>query len=804
MASNDSSLQKLWCALDGERLIEALEGAETILASKSSESWPEALLVLATARCRAADVRLQSTRAVDTFARSWRSRAKEQHDSVLEAAALLASAEAYGPNRSEANRRLVKSRRRAEDALLILGRPVPGPGVAQRIFCAGLRLQAAILAEDWRGEAAFNAARTAHGAAVAAGDSRAEALALHTIALAHAASDPPSFDEAIEQEQSARSIFQSQGLTVLEARSLCHLAGWAAEEGRMRDSLKWAQEACALRCTAEEISTYLSALNESGQALKAQYVAKDGVARARKNTDKLELYRLLQVLAREYHRQGQIEPALTTFKESVGLAKQLGLPGLEYNILCELAQVHMERQQWHKTIELLSSAADVASSPTERAAALLSLAESQVELSHTAGAIQNADAAAAIFSEIGDPRGEAKALLAKSWALSKNMDREKSMAAAHAAFEVSFVANQPDIAAASQKRVAELWFDQRMINEAMRAAAESVQLWRETEDPEGLAESLRMVATLGLQRGEVLDAIEIAHQALEFSHSRQDVTGEAHAHVLLVQLYAKIYQSEENVEGVQNPTLVSMRKSAAAAQALAAQTRDKQLKAVSSHWFAEALFLSQRPPPDDAMRYARKAQALFQDIGDFKGVSQASTLIAYLLLPRKQFDEAAEQAEKAIDAAQACGDVEVERKARDASVAVEHVRNNRGAVGGRTRQIGRPGGRSQPPQQGGEPDSLGAPVPAIAANPELATRPKLDANELRNKLLDMARDVIGDDEVDLDADHALMEVGMDSLASIDFTNRVTQDFKLSGAQQLVFDFPTVSMIVDHILAENGQ
>jgi len=299
--------------------------------------------------------------------------------------------------------------------------------------------------------------------------------------------------------------------------------------------------------------------------------------------------------------------------------------------------------------------------------------------------------------------------------------------------------------------------------------------------------------------GDLQDSLDLANQALELAASVGDGVGQAHSQVLLAQLHAKLYEREDKSAFApsKSPSLASMREAAGAAQAMAAQSRDRHLQAVASHWYAQALMMSHRPPPADALRFARKAQALFREVGEGSGEALASTLVAYLLLPKGEYEQAAQNAQRSLALAQQCGDTAAEKGAREAAAVVERVRVEKASGGRRGAGAAARGGRPAPGRQPAAPDTSTAAI-ASAAAPAAPSKPKLDPVAVRDKLLDMARGVIGGD-LEVHAEHALMDVGMDSLASIDFTNQVSQLFSLQGASSLVFDYPTVAQIVGQIM-----
>jgi len=806
--TDDVQLRAAEQKLDEDRPGEALPIAEAALALGGAYE-AEALYLSVVARGRIAARQREAPKEAEAVAEDWLSRAKAAGNRVTEAAALVACSElAFSREGGAAHMagagRKGRAERKARQALAllqpaaILAAPEASQASARRLRAAALRQTAALCAEDWDADGALKAAEEARDLAKDDSDGRGEAFALHAMALARGAQDPPDLEEALRQEAAAVALASSLGLRRLQAQWLCQMVYWSIECGKSKDALKYAQEAHSIRTGTDEVLAYITALGENAQSLKALHVAKEAVMRARKSDIKSELADSLEIVAREFQKQGNMEQALASFKEAIGHIRQTTDRNREFSILHEMAVLQIQMHQLTKAASTLRDAVAISQSTTEKANSLCALGEVQVDLAEYTDALESATAAQEKFEEASDARGRARAVLVACAVHGKSQAPQKAMAAAQLAHEVAFVGGQLDIAAKAQKTMAEMYLVQQKPEQAMAAVTESIKLWQEWGDAAGLGEAMRMAATLSLRQGNLQEATEVTQQALELSTSAGDWTGEAHARVLLARIYAKQYEGGD--KGEAGATLNSMLESAAAAQALATQVRDRPLQAVASQWYATALLMSRTPPPEDALRFARKAQSLFREAKDASGEAQSLALTAQLLVYRKEFEQASQNVTRSLDLATASGDAEAERVAREASAAVERARAAKS--GGRVAR-GRPG---RPGAAGAEsPVAAAAPPGAGGPSQVVATAPKLDLSidEVKAKVLDMVRESVGDD-IDIHAESALMDSGMDSLSSIDFTNQVTKDFNLTGSQSLVFDYPTVTQIVDFIMQEAGQ
>ncbi|CAJ1397526.1 unnamed protein product [Effrenium voratum] len=92
--------------------------------------------------------------------------------------------------------------------------------------------------------------------------------------------------------------------------------------------------------------------------------------------------------------------------------------------------------------------------------------------------------------------------------------------------------------------------------------------------------------------------------------------------------------------------------------------------------------------------------------------------------------------------------------------------------------------------------------PAAPAASAVAEAPKgLDAALATKRLMSIVKDVIAADD-EISADSPLMEAGMDSLSSVQLVTEVSKEFQMTLSPSLVFDFPNVASIVNHLVEES--
>jgi len=73
-----------------------------------------------------------------------------------------------------------------------------------------------------------------------------------------------------------------------------------------------------------------------------------------------------------------------------------------------------------------------------------------------------------------------------------------------------------------------------------------------------------------------------------------------------------------------------------------------------------------------------------------------------------------------------------------------------------------------------------------------------DPDEVKAILIEHARDLVGDDAL-LDNDSSLMDVGMDSLSSLDFRSQLAKEFQIKMPATVVFEYPSISRLADYVV-----
>eukprot|EP00435_Cladocopium_sp_Y103_P015540 s2928_g3.t2 len=174
-----------------------------------------------------------------------------------------------------------------------------------------------------------------------------------------------------------------------------------------------------------------------------------------------------------------------------------------------------------------------------------------------------------------------------------------------------------------------------------------------------------------------------------------------------------------------------------------------------------------------------------QEAGDGPGLCRAYILCGEIRIENGDLSGAQEILEQAQDIAQRCNEDELGKQAEallertkiKAPVAVQQIEDEVAVVKEET-------------------------VSQVAASSVAAAPAKkgLDPVVVRKTVMKLVQDAIADDG-DLEVDSPFMEAGMDSLSSVSLTSMLAKEFGMAMSPSLVFDFPNVRALEEHLIQE---
>eukprot|EP00435_Cladocopium_sp_Y103_P050220 s698_g15.t1 len=301
-------------------------------------------------------------------------------------------------------------------------------------------------------------------------------------------------------------------------------------------------------------------------------------------------------------------------------------------------------------------------------------------------------------------------------------------------------------------------------------------------------------------QGRDYDAAE--KHGLEAQKIFQEVGDKAAESVACVHLaQACLKKMSNEAEGETKEALASSTYRASAERAMRAvndaitacrHLGSKQLRAGALFWRAQVLGFRGRL--EEALRVVVDAEKCFESIQSGSAMVQCKVLAADCLAGLKHYDEAKEVADQAIKQASGLHDRQAEGQAKSCLERIEKAEK-------KSKEVVAPPVQAAIATEAAAPEAQQA-AGAAAASAAVPEKKGLDAAQATKRLMAIVKDVIAADD-EISADSPLMEAGMDSLSSVQLVTEVSKEFAMSLSPSLVFDFPNVSSIVNHLVEESA-
>jgi len=298
------------------------------------------------------------------------------------------------------------------------------------------------------------------------------------------------------------------------------------------------------------------------------------------------------------------------------------------------------------------------------------------------------------------------------------------------------------------------------------------------------ASALHQLAHIHLDTGSFDKAEQAATDSKKLAAGVHDRRAETEAQLMITQVLIAMNSDREVPEKGAHPLEKALR-SATDAVSLSGKTGDRSLQATARYWRAYLLAQTGRLP--DAVRAAEEATAFFKKAEDDRGEAVSLILQGNILDMQEQKPQAKTIIELALQISQGIGDTDMEK---DAQTLLDRI-EGKGQFGQVVQQV--------VVQQASTAIQDAAAAPA--AESVVAKAKGLDPDYVRKQLMTFVKDVMASDD-ELELDSPFMEAGMDSLSSVSLMSMVAKEFQMALSPSLVFDFPTVRSLEEHLVEES--
>lgn len=621
-------------------------------------------------------------------------------------------------------------------------------------------------------------------------DKKGDARALHGVAIASILQR--KFPDALGKMKEVLAMFRELGIQKFEAIELSMMAQVHLDDEKPLRALPVARQALALFRELEYgkgweaasllgVVHSLTAKNQTKQAVQA---AKEGIERFRKIGDKRQEVYGYEILA-DAHLSGEAaDEAMDACEQGMAVVKELGDKRLEIDLLHMEMFCYIQQKEWSKAMDLMEDVVTLSQElqdEVDEATAVHNLSFFHLMKGEGKEAMSKCDDARSLFAKAEDKRGEASSLLI---AAGSNVgdDVEKALGQAQEAMDLYKEVKDMRGEGNAAQMLADIYVAKGDAEEAMRMAERNLELMQEYGSKKGEAAAYYQLANVHFD-AKMFDQAEKNALEAKKAAAGVDRKQETTAQLLLTQIYIALSEDKVAPERGPHPYERALR-SATDAVSLSGKTGDRGLQATARYWRASLLGATGRT--QDAARSADEAKSFFKKAEDARGEALSLLLQGSCSHAMGNKREAKEFVEAALDMASSLGDKEIEDDATKLLDTIEGRDRNAPMI----QQI-------QYVQQdvGGEEVVAAAPVSVVA-------KPKgLEPDYVRKQLMTFVKDVMStDDELELDS--PFMEAGMDSLSSVSLMSMVAKEFQMALSPSLVFDFPTVRALEDHLVEES--
>mmetsp|Transcript_15266 Transcript_15266/g.43648 ORF Transcript_15266/g.43648 Transcript_15266/m.43648 type:complete len:863 (-) Transcript_15266:232-2820(-) len=639
------------------------------------------------------------------------------------------------------------------------------------------------------------------------GDDKGKAKALHAVALSYVMKG--DHENMIKYAEEALELYRLLGLKRAEIYELAVLAQFHLLQNKPNKALRPAHEALtAIRemetpsRSTEAFMQYIvcDSLVLIGRHQPALKEAKKGLQLMQDSGDQRGIIMGWQLVLYCMFQQGDLEEAANTVEEALKIIDEVGDKRMELNMKFLSASIHRKMGENEKAVREMKDALELTQEledAEEEAAVQRMISDIYIAQDSSREALQAAKEAQNLAEDVGDKIGEALALVLTAFAYDIDGEREKAISAASEAQD--FFEEEDDVAGASvaHRLITELQLADEKYDEALQAAQRRQELWEEVGNEKEIAFAMHGVAMVHIANDNPEDAQRVCLEAQTLNKKVENKQLEVA--LLLVQASIQVmFMNKIDVpDNKATPpskdfteALIKGLKYATEAMGIATKyctkKEDGLLRARSVFWRVQLLHYGGNEA--EVIRTGAYAQKLFEECGCESGAAEALILQAYAHFNLRDKDKALEVANTALDVARGCGSFATENAALAAIEKIEYVE----PVFVPAQQMFQADPSAMAVQD------TGAAAAVSVAKPE----PKgLDPAMTKQKLMRMVKDVIASDD-DLETDSPFMEAGMDSLSSVQLMTEVSKEFQLSLSPSLIFDFPTVRAMVDHLVEES--
>jgi len=618
-----------------------------------------------------------------------------------------------------------------------------------------------------------------------------EAKTMHLLACSLLRGD--QFTAAIAAAKDSLQIFRELELKKFIAFEAFCIAGWYVRRAQGKEALSFAKESlelfqqldCGRGWQAGARDMVVHAQLEKGDKKLAMKLAKEGITKFADSDDKRSQILARRSLVKLQVAKDNLSDALLEAETSLEASRELEDKTMEATMLHEVAELHIMNESYDQALSAVLEAQQLCQDIGDKEQEGYVL--DTVNRIHQAKgdfkmAAQVAGEQQDLYVELGDKSLEAKSLLNLSEAKANEGMLDDALASATESQAIFQDMNDKRSEGCAWNMIAAIHQANKMMDLSQQANQKMQALWTECDDDRLNALGLREVANLHLDREEPEEALKVANEARSLAKKSQNKYFEVE--MLMVVADAQMACLHKIEQDTKKPAARSVLEKAMKvtkeAIVLAKKAGDKTILGWAQLKLSQMYLCHGRI--EDAIKASDDASKNFKANGhEARGeiLCMLSSAQAYFHLD--DMSKATDLSHKAIEKAKASIDPEHEYAANEILQAIQAKQG---------------GGR---PHQEVEQDSMPQQsVQQIQSSAQPLAKPALDPVVVTQMVRETLAASIGSDD-DVHMDTPLMEAGMDSLSMVAFRNQLQRQSGISMPASVMFDYPSMITLVDHLV-----
>jgi len=634
------------------------------------------------------------------------------------------------------------------------------------------------------------------------GDRKGEADAHHSIGCSYFGE---LTEDGLKAFKKAAGIYRQLGDKRSLACELLSVAHWHHRREDPHEAVGPAKEALALfqhvaadggsvgGWVSHALNQLVTAYLETGETELASNEAREGLAKVRESGDKRQIALVLDTLYRVLLESDEPEEALNVAEEAIEIARELKDRRWEANFLQGAFVVHMDTNRPAEALKVAEEVQKIAKDredlKEEANACMMLLQKANIKTESFDAAVEASKQAVSLSRKSEDKIYEAASLmnLSRSHACGGNVS--KAMEAATEASEIYHQEDDKRGEAGSYSLIAELHRMSEDIDDAIHYAKKGQEIFKELGDKKGEAAVVHSFARIYMSADKFKEAARAANEARQLARPVGDRQGEVEMLCTFVEATTAMLSQggEKKAPGTRafKEGWEKSLRSAKEAVALALRLKRTDMQGVTQYWLGSVYLMNGKAT--EATQAAEEAIKCFKKTKDVSGETKATIILGEVEMMEGNAEKAMEILKGALEMAKSSKNEEDEKSIngilerlgvrQQQTVMMMPTDMGFGSVGA--------GGASAAPSAGGGAVS-------VYAAP--------DPKRIMERIGDMVLNMTGSDD-EITADVPFMDVGMDSLASVEFRVALQKEFGVALPTTVMFNYPTPGGLTGYIAEE---